>query len=171
MAVKLVAFLALLGFGIGAIKNPEMLLPASTLGRVLIGLVAVFAFALPVQVAYKLRSQLDDFLAIPESDRNLILELKTVAGEAVHHCTTLPSFSSKDQADESVQRLRNVYSRLRHYSGIYDASFQLSCALLGHSTARLTLKDFETMSGLVETIYRRVLDQCDAVLKPTKDHA
>src|SRR5436305_941643 len=132
-------FLPIAGYAIFASFKREMLLPPSLAGKIALVVVFLFVLAvLPVRVAYRLRCQLDAFLAIPESDRNLILELKTVAGEAVHHSTALLS-SSKEKANESTDRLRVIISKLRQYREIYDAASMLSFALATWSMTHVPL--------------------------------
>ena len=168
-AMRTVEILAVFGYGVGAAWKPEVFLPSSIWGRIGIGILLFLMFTAQVRIAYRLRCQLDALLAIPESDRNLILELKTVAGEAVHHCTALLSFSSKDQADESVRQLRTILSKLRQYPGIYSAATRLSDALAWWSGGHIIAPEYKEAVKWVETIYQRVLTECDAVLKPTKD--
>jgi len=164
--------LPIAGYAIFASLKPEMLLPPSLAGKIALVVVFLFVLAvLPVRVAYRLRCQLDALLAIPESDRNLILELKAVAGEAVHHCTALLSFSSKEQAKDSTDRLRTIISKLRLYTGIYNAAVHLSDALAVWSITHVPSGEYERMMASIEPIYKRVLSECDSVIKPTKDPA
>jgi hypothetical protein len=172
VVLKLMGVLPFIGYGIFASLKPEMLLPSSFPGKIALAVLFLLLLGVPVRVAYRLRSELDDLkeriLAVPESERNLIIKLKATAGRVVHnHISTIP-FPTKDPTD--IQKLQDVYSELRHHQGIYNIANNLATSLLFVS-GQLTVQEFREASKMVEKIYQRLLEECDAVIKPTKDLA
>jgi hypothetical protein len=172
MSLKVTAFLALIGFGVGVALKPEMFLPTSTWGRIALAVLFLLMFAVPVRVAYRFRCQLDDFMAVPDSDRSLIRELKTVAGEAVHYRTKL-LFTSDVKSYESFERLLDICGKIRHYKAIYSSVCGLVDYLSLWPVMASTMKgdEYEKAEKIAERYYQDVIVACDGILKPSIDPA
>lgn len=170
LMLRVVTALAAIGYSVGAYLKPETLLPASPVGKLLLGFLFLLLILVPVQTAYRLRSQLDDLssriAAIPDNERDLILKLRMTAGRVLDQ--SVNPFSMNDPGlGKNLQRLRRMAGNLRHYPHVYSAAVTLVQFLVLLRAARQSpVAEYQEAAQKVRKAYERVVEACDDVLRP-----
>lgn len=80
--VRLIAWLALIGFTVGASFNADTLLPPSYLGKVVWGGAILAALTLGIQAVYRLRAEVE-LPPMAPSDFDAMIQMRQLAGRTV----------------------------------------------------------------------------------------
>lgn len=122
MIPRVVAGLGLLGFTIGASIKPETFLPGPVVGRVALALLLLFVLSWNVQVAYRLRSELDRLrnaakvhAVLPAVQRERLHRIKELAGRI---CEALQGIGTGDLMT-LIGQLRAEASAIREIEEVW----------------------------------------------------
>ena len=172
MIPQAMTILAIVGLGTGAALKPEIILPDSIAGRIVLGLLLLSTLVLPVVVAYRLRTQIDrlhdEFSAIPDSDRQLILKLRVEAGK-VTDLFTNESFLSGVPGISNVGPFRDSFGALRHYPQVYRSACKLADLLCELASFQGSQMDYLDITGTTVECYDELIAECGKLLRPSKD--
>jgi hypothetical protein len=169
---KGIAGLLSLGYLTAASLKPEVFLPPTVLGKVALLIFALLTPVWPVVVAYRLRADIrklnERHSALTEPERVLILQLRRVAGRALHRYEDMP-FGGSVTDKKDIQELHNLCGELRHHKGIYERGINLGWSLSVIAASEMTGKEFLEVISPVKSMYESLLLECDRVLKPSID--
>jgi len=150
---------------VGSYLEPDKVLPPNPFARAFLFLLLLLVMAVPVHVAYKFRTFLEE---VPDVDRTRIYDLRALAGRAVVLYAPPALIPPPPRTNKPLEELREVGSRLRHYPDLYRASGRLVGILWAMSPATnttATAREWPEFVRDAQGAYERLVDECDALLR------